>query len=102
MKTLIYQPLTPEPLPASANPFAHNPALDELRSDLSVNVGREERIASAVAGFLLLAATHFLRRKRGWLRGLAGAMLVSRGVTGHCPLYYLLGRDTRHYAKNEK
>jgi hypothetical protein len=101
MKTLTYAPLTPAPLPASANPFAHNPALDELRSELDVNVGREERVASGVAGLLLLAANHYMSHSGGWLRGLAGAILVSRAVTGHCPLYYALGRDTRHYAKSE-
>jgi hypothetical protein len=100
MKTLSNEPLAAARLPASANPFADNPALNELRSDLNVNVGRDERIASAVAGLLLLAAAHYFRHQRGWLRGLAGALLVSRGVTGHCPLYYLWGWDTRHYAKS--
>jgi hypothetical protein len=100
MNTLSNEPMAAAPPPALGNPFADNPALNELRSDLNVNVGRDERIASAVAGLVLLGAAHYFRHQRGWLRRLVGALLVSRGVTGHCPLYYLGGWDTRHYAKS--
>jgi hypothetical protein len=99
MNALSHEPLAPARLPASANPFAHHAALDELRSDLNVNVGWQERIASAAAGLLILGAAHYLRHQRGVLRRLAGAMLVSRAVTGHCPLYYLWGVDTRRHAE---
>lgn len=58
------------------------------------NVGRTERIASAVGGGLL-ALYGLSRRSAGGyaLAGLGGA-LVARGVSGYCPAYGALGMST--------
>jgi uncharacterized membrane protein len=59
-----------------------------------MNVGETERLASVAGGGLL--ALYGL--SRGSLAGLglaaAGAALVYRGVTGHCPVYETLGVNT--------
>jgi uncharacterized membrane protein len=58
-----------------------------------VNVGKTERLVSGVAGAALIALA--LRRKR--LRPLlltVGGNLISRGVTGRCPINRALGRNT--------
>lgn len=58
------------------------------------NVGETERIASTLGGGVLTA----LGLKRGGVGGTllagAGAALVYRGVSGHCPIYGSLGMDT--------
>jgi len=58
-----------------------------------INVGPFERIASAVAGSLLIGAG----MRRGSLIGLAaagvGASLAYRGASGHCPTLAALGID---------
>jgi hypothetical protein len=102
------KPLIPEHspksrrLPSSANPFAQNAELNGLRDDLGINVAKGERIASAIAGLALMLAGRYLRSNRAFLRRIIGAILMSRAATGHCPLYYLLGRDTRHYGEASK
>ena len=59
-----------------------------------INVGRKERIASAILGgaFLLRA----LRRRSpfGFLLGLLGGTMLLRGITGHCELNERFGRNT--------
>ena len=61
-----------------------------------VNVGTSERWISVLAGGLL--AVYGIRRLS--LGGLAlaalGAVLVDRGVRGHCPMYDALNLDTAH------
>lgn len=78
------------------NPFVREPALQELASELHVNVGQRERTLSTVGGVALLAAGLTGGRGMRWLL-LASAALLARGLTGHCTAYYLLGKDTRHY-----
>ncbi len=59
-----------------------------------INVGRRERTASIAAGAALVG----LGLLRGKLGGLAtaalGAMIVKRGLEGHCRVYEALGFDT--------
>lgn len=60
----------------------------------AVNVSTVERVLSLVGGGAL--ALYGLRRRgaAGTLAGLAGALLVERGATGHCRVYETLGMDT--------
>ncbi|HEV2883839.1 MAG TPA: SRPBCC family protein [Pyrinomonadaceae bacterium] len=60
----------------------------------SVNVGRIERIASAVGGSALIGYALKTRSKSGVALGLLGAGLVYRGATGQCEAYRALGIDT--------
>lgn len=64
------------------------------RISKKVNVGKNERIASAVAGTALIA--YGVQRKdwAGALLGLLGAGLTYRGTTGQCELYRALDIDT--------
>jgi uncharacterized membrane protein len=62
-------------------------------ADTGINVGRTERLISGAAGAALLALA--LRRKR--LRPLLltlGGELISRAVTGRCPVNRALGRNS--------
>lgn len=56
-----------------------------------LNVGRNERIASLVAGVLLGGISMRRRGRLGLLLSVASAELVSRGLTGHCRVYAALG-----------
>jgi uncharacterized membrane protein len=71
-------------LPASGGP---------PRPGSGVNVGDNERVASAVAGAMLT-----MLGLRGGAVGLAalaaGGALLWRGATGHCAVYQALGRST--------
>ena len=60
-----------------------------------LNVGKNERWMSTIAGVALLA-TAFLGRRKGLgkVAGLVGGMLMKRGMTGRCELYTALGRNT--------
>lgn len=59
-----------------------------------VNVGRSERIASAVSGAGLVALGARRRGLGGALLGAAGAFLLHRGLSGHCMVYGALDLDT--------
>lgn len=67
-------------------------ALMRLAEKGAVNLGPVERLASSALGWRL---TRFGFKRRGVMRGLAligaGAWLLRRGVTGHCPAYARLG-----------
>jgi uncharacterized membrane protein len=67
---------------------------ERLRLGADVNVGKGERLASLLggAGLALLAAKQ--KGVGGALLGLAGAVLVHRGATGHCFVYQALEMDT--------
>jgi uncharacterized membrane protein len=67
---------------------------ERLRLGADVNVGKGERIASLLggAGLALLAARQ--KGVGGALLGLAGAVLLHRGATGHCYVYDALEVDT--------
>ena len=58
------------------------------------NVGNAERWLSALGGGALVIWGMRRKGATGTLAGLAGTMLVERGVTGHCPVYDSLGVDT--------
>jgi uncharacterized membrane protein len=61
--------------------------------DSGVNVGKTERLVSGVAGAAIIAMA--LRRKR--LRGLLlplGGNLITRAISGRCPINRALGRNT--------
>jgi len=57
----------------------------------SVNVGSVERVASVVAGSLLVAYGLMRRSRSGLGLAATGGMMVYRGVGGHCFLYRALG-----------
>ena len=79
--------------------MAENAIAERLRLGGEVNVGRTERIASAVGGAALAAAGARERGVRGTLLGLIGLALVHRGVSGHCAVYGTMGVDTAHPAR---
>ena len=68
----------------------------------SVNVGRNERIVSTVAGSLLAAWGLRRRGRAGYGLALVGAELLYRGVTGHCHTYSALGMDTTPHESPEE
>ncbi|HEV2827765.1 MAG TPA: SRPBCC family protein [Pyrinomonadaceae bacterium] len=59
-----------------------------------INVGKYERIASAVGGGALLGYALKNRSKGGIALGLIGAGLLYRGATGQCEAYRALGVNT--------
>ena len=59
-----------------------------------VNVGRIERVASAVGGGALVGYAITNRTKTGIALGLLGAGLLYRGATGQCEAYRSLGINT--------
>jgi uncharacterized membrane protein len=63
-----------------------------------LNVGREERALSLVAGVPLALVGAARRGPLGTLMLLAGGEMVYRGLTGHCPVYQLVGLDTAQAA----
>jgi uncharacterized membrane protein len=67
------------------------------RPDLSINVGRPERMASAALGGALIVLGFRRRSPGGAAMALLGGGLLYRGVSGHCRLYQALGRSTAGY-----
>jgi uncharacterized membrane protein len=63
---------------------------------LKHNLGQAERIASVVGGAALAALAARRRGVPGALLGAVGAVLLQRGVTGHCFVYDALDVDRRH------
>lgn len=61
-----------------------------------VNVGRVERFLSMAAGSALAAYAARRRELPGGLAAMAGAALLYRGATGHCPINTAIGRDSAH------
>lgn len=87
------------------HPFEDLPALDELGQSLRKNVSKPERLISAAFGFSLLGISRY--QTDGLTKGLllgAGAALLGRAWTGHCPLYEEIEvRQRRHKnASDEK
>ena len=66
-----------------------------------VNVGRIERIASAVGGGALVGYAITNRTKTGIALGLLGAGLLYRGATGQCEAYRSLGINTANDGASE-
>jgi len=56
-----------------------------------VNVGKNERLASVLGGAGLALLGLRQRGVGGALLGLAGAALIGRGASGHCPVYQAVG-----------
>lgn len=56
-----------------------------------VNVGRNERMASVLGGAGLALLGVRQRGVAGALLGAAGAALIARGASGHCPIYQAVG-----------
>jgi uncharacterized membrane protein len=64
-----------------------------IGSSSGVNVGRNERIVSGLAGAALVAYGLRDRRLRALLLPLGGG-LIARGVTGRCPVNRAIGRNS--------
>lgn len=73
--------------PLLYQPFAAVPALEKLREELFVNVPERERQYSVVGGVAAIITGLTQRSLSGALLAMAGAALLMRGATGHCPLY---------------
>lgn len=67
---------------------------DNGTNNSRVNVGRIERVASAVGGGALVGYAITNRTKTGIALGLLGAGLLYRGATGQCEAYRSLGINT--------
>ena len=59
-----------------------------------INVGRNERAASAVVGGLLALLGLSRFSVRGLLLAATGGVLLYRGASGHCPVFEALGHST--------
>jgi uncharacterized membrane protein len=68
--------------------------LEQERSH--INVGRAERLISMAAGSALAAYAARRGDVQGGLAAIAGAALLYRGSTGHCPINAAIGRDSAH------
>jgi uncharacterized membrane protein len=73
-----------------------NYATDLNRATSHVNVGRVERWLSMAAGSALAAYAARRRDLPGGIAAIAGAALLYRGSTGHCPINSAIGRDSAH------
>lgn len=63
---------------------------------LKNNVGKTDRIIRVVLGVLLIGNVFLaLQHPIGWL----GVILVATGLAGICPVYSLLGIDTKSAAE---
>ena len=58
------------------------------------NVSTDERIASGLAGALLLLPALAQPSRANLLLAIAGAAMLQRGCTGHCMLYEAMGLNT--------
>jgi len=54
------------------------------------NIGKNERIASAVSGSVLLYRAF---KKKSFLTGIAAGYMLFRGATGYCPISDVVGSD---------
>jgi uncharacterized membrane protein len=66
------------------------------------NVGKAERIASAIGGGALIGYALKNRSKSSLLLGLTGACLLYRGASGQCETYRLLGINTAHEREHDE
>lgn len=63
-----------------------------------INVGKAERIGSAIGGTALLLRAVARPSLARIIGAIGGAALLQRGLTGHCALYERLGFDTAEEA----
>jgi uncharacterized membrane protein len=76
----------------------HMNLLENLRSyDPDRNVSTPERVISGIAGAWMLRSAF---ANGGLLKGAAGAYLLYRAVSGHCPVANALTRDPELHARN--
>lgn len=68
-----------------------------------INVGKKERIASALGGAALIAFGLMNRKKKSSSIGLAvaGGYLLYRGASGNCPINTLVGRSPYNWEHEE-
>jgi len=60
------------------------------------NVGKTDRVIRVILGVLLIGNVFFaLQHPIGWI----GVVLLVTGIAGRCPLYSLLGLNTRSAAE---
>lgn len=67
---------------------------DTLSPDSTINVGEMERVASTLAGGVMLLSGFGRGSLFGIALGLGGAALMHRGLTGHCRVYDKMGKNT--------
>lgn len=72
----------------------HEQSANEHSNDGATNVGKIERIASAVGGGALIGYAFKNQSRSGILLGLLGAGLLYRGASGQCEAYRALGINT--------
>jgi len=85
-------------MPHTPQPPKHVAFIDQVRQELTYNIGERERLFSMLAGAGLVG---FGVTQRGWQRWffpLLGAALLKRGITGHCDLYQQLHINSRYSA----
>jgi hypothetical protein len=61
---------------------------------MNVNVGRTDKLVRIIVGVGLLSL-FFLLKGDARLLGLIGIVPLATGVVGYCPLYSMLGLNTR-------
>jgi uncharacterized membrane protein len=83
---------------SSCKAITQDIAAKALNND--INLDETERLLSSVGGGALLLMTANLRSMRGLLATVVGAGLLYRGMTGHCPLYSILGVRTCSVGRN--
>jgi uncharacterized membrane protein len=87
--------------------FEDKPETEEIQSDAAdgsggTNVGKIERIASAIGGGALIGYALKSRSKGGIALGLLGAGLLYRGATGQCEAYRVFGVNTADGSPGEE
>ena len=68
-------------------------------SEKHVNMGQAERAITLAGG---AALSFYGLRKHSWLGAAlaaAGAAMIARSASGHCPVYERLGIDTAHHGR---
>jgi uncharacterized membrane protein len=84
------------PMPLNYQPFADAPELQAVEKDLQMNLTERERNVSVLTGAGLAISAFRWHGATRWLLLLGGAILLRRGVSGHCSWYASLGLDRRH------
>ncbi len=86
--------------------FEEKPEAEEVQSNGTsgggTNVGKIERIASAVGGGALIGYALKSRSKGGIALGVLGAGLLYRGATGQCEAYRVFGVNTAEGSNGEE
>ena len=78
----------------SPSPTTTNAGTAAAGGHFGVNVGGQERAASAITGGLMLAYGLSKGSAGGLLIAAAGGAVAYRGVTGHCGVYHAIGKST--------